>query len=249
MLGFWGRMRQAAFDMVLPASCLNCDAAVTGEAQFCIDCFKRVHLISSSCCKRCGVGLHQISPWGVILYCKRCGEHPPAWRQARAALSYDGHSRRSILALKHSDRPELAHPLGVLMARAGADLLREADLLVPVPVHTARLRARRYNQAVLLARTVGRISAVAVTVDALVRVRPTQPLGELSAAQRARAVAGVFAVRRGRAELLAGRRVVLIDDVLTSGATATGCTEVLLAAGVARVDVLVAARVPDPWQR
>jgi predicted amidophosphoribosyltransferase len=120
---------------------------------------------------------------------------------------------------------------------------------VPVPLHPARLRARRYNQAGLLARAVGRASGVAVLLDALVRIRPTQPLGEMSAEQRAQAVEGVFAIRRGRSVMLSGKRIVLVDDVLTSGATATGCTQALLAAGAQSVDVLVAARVPDPRRR
>jgi len=135
------------------------------------------------------------------------------------------------------------------MARAGAALLRQAGLLVPVPLHRRRLMARRYNQAALLARALAGLSGVPSVPDALRRVRSTVPLGGLGAEARSMEVAGVFAVRARRAPLLAGRRVVLIDDVLTSGATCAGCTEVLLDAGAAAVDVLVAARVPDPRLR
>jgi ComF family protein len=222
---------------------------VLEPGQFCIACFAATQMISATACRYCSEPFLHASPWGMSQACPRCAAYPPVWRQARAVMRYDGQSKRVILALKHSDRPELAHGLGVMMARAGADLLREADLLVPVPLHPARLRARRYNQAGLLARTVGRVSGVSVLLDALVRVRPTLPLGEMSAEQRARAVAGVFAIRRGRSVMLAGKRIVLVDDVLTSGATATGCTQALLSAGAERVDVLVAARVPDPRQR
>jgi len=132
------------------------------------------------------------------------------------------------------------------MARAGAALLREADLLVPVPLHRARLFRRRYNQAALLAKAVGRIAERPCLPDALVRVRATASLGEKSAAERAAEVAGAFAVRPSRAARLLDKRVLLVDDVVTSGATANVCAEVLLAAGVSSVDVLAAARVPDP---
>jgi len=132
------------------------------------------------------------------------------------------------------------------MARAGAALLRRAELLVPVPLHRGRLFHRRYNQAALLAQALSRISGRSAVVDALVRVRPTVPLGDFSPGERAATVAGAFAVRPRRAADLAGKRVLLIDDVMTSGATANACAAVLLAAGAAAVDVLVAARVPDP---
>lgn len=161
-------------------------------------------------------------------------------------MLYDERSRRIILPLKHADRPELATALGGLMARAGAALLDEADLLVPVPLHPARLRARRYNQAALLAQAIGRRRGIPVAVDALVRLIATPPLGELSALRRAEVTADAFALRRGRGHRISGRCVVLIDDVLTSGATSGACTRTLLAAGATQVDVLVAARVPDP---
>jgi predicted amidophosphoribosyltransferase len=111
------------------------------------------------------------------------------------------------------------------------------------------LRARGYNQSVLLAHAVGQRSGVKLVRDALVRLRPTQSLGELSADQRKALISGVVALRKGRGDAVRGQHVVLVDDVLTSGATASGCTRALLAAGARRVDVLVAARVPDPRLR
>jgi ComF family protein len=132
------------------------------------------------------------------------------------------------------------------MARAGAALLRDSDLLVPVPLHRRRLIQRRYNQAGLLARAVGRLAHKPALPDALRRTRVTRSLGELSAEERARVVDNAFEVRPNRAARVAGQRVLLIDDVLTSGATCGACTRALLAAGATAVDVLVAARVPDP---
>ena len=127
-------------------------------------------------------------------------------------------------------------------------MLREADVLVPVPLHRRRLFVRRYNQAALLAQALGSMTGRPVLVDALARVTATQNLDGKTAAERRDEVATAFAVRSRRVDQLEGRRVLLIDDVMTSGATAGACSESLLAAGAAAVDVLVAARVPDPWQ-
>ena len=132
------------------------------------------------------------------------------------------------------------------MARAGAALLRDADVLVPVPLHRSRLFHRRYNQAALLAQAVARIAGRPCVPDALVRLRATESLGEKSAEERAAEVAGVFAPRRSRTASIVGKRVLLVDDVMTSGATANACASTLLAAGANSVDVLAAARVPDP---
>jgi predicted amidophosphoribosyltransferase len=151
-----------------------------------------------------------------------------------------------ILPFKHADRPELAARLAPFLLRAGAVLLDRTELLVPVPLHRRRLFARRYNQAAVLALALGRRARRPVLVDALARLRPTAPLGGKSAAERAAALEGAFAVRPRRVAALAGRCVLLIDDVLTSGATANACTLALLAAGARQVDVLAAARVADP---
>jgi predicted amidophosphoribosyltransferase len=166
--------------------------------------------------------------------------------RARAALRYDAQGRQLILPLKHADRPELAAMLAPHMVRAGAALLRAADLLAPVPLHRLRLFHRRYNQAALLAAAIARIAGVPALLDVLVRPRATDSLGEKSPAERAAVVHDAFALRPARAGLLAGRSVVLIDDVMTSGATANACAATLLAGGARSVDVLVAARVPDP---
>ena len=178
--------------------------------------------------------------------CPTCRQAPPAFERARAALRYDGQARRLLLPFKHADRTENARALVPQMARAGAALLRQADVLVPVPLHRRRLFQRRYNQAALLAHGLARAARKPVLPDALVRVRATASLGDKSAAERAVEVSGAFAVRPSRVRRLSGRRVLLIDDVMTSGATANACAVALLAAGAAAVDVLVAARVPDP---
>jgi len=147
-----------------------------------------------------------------------------------------------ILPFKYGDRTDLCRGLARLMARAGAKLLERAEVIAPVPLHVRRLRQRRYNQAALLAAELSRIAGKPVMQDALARVRETMPLGRLAAAARRAALAGTISVRRD----VAGLAVLLVDDVMTSGATADACAAALRAAGARRVDVLVAARVPDP---
>jgi ComF family protein len=240
---------RAALDLLLPPTCLTCDAEVDAPGRFCPDCFRRTGFVTEPCCCRCGVPFAHASQGGPEKLCPACRDHLPPWGRARAALRYDAQARRIVLPLKYADRTEFASALAPLMARAGAALLRDAEVLVPVPLHRRRLIARRYNQAALLAHAVGRLGGKPVLADALRRTRVTVPLGDLSAEQRARVVDGAFAVRARRQEKISGRRVLLIDDVLTSGATCAACTRVLLAAGAAAVEVLVAARVPDPRLR
>jgi len=241
--GRWGLgAARTVLDTLLPAHCLTCEALVEGPGQFCPDCFRTASFITAPLCLSCGVPFVH-APHGTMV-CDACAIDPPPWGEARAALAYDAQSRRLVLGFKHGDRTELAAALARMMARAGAALLGRAEVLVPVPLHRRRLLARRFNQSALLARALGRLSGVPVAADALRRVRATAPLGELSAGARARMLDGAIAVRRPAG--VAGRHVLLVDDVLTSGATARACTAALLAAGAAGVDVLVAARVRSP---
>ncbi len=240
---------RAALDALLPPQCLTCDQPVGRPGQFCAACFRLTGFIGAPCCERCATpalfaGRLGRDPAGRLA-CADCLAAPPPWARARAALRYDEQARRLILPFKHGDHVELARPLARMMARAGAPLLREADLIVPVPLHRRRLRARRYNQSALLAASLARAAGRPAALDALVRLRATPSLGPLGRAARAEAVAGAFAVRDRRRAGLVGARVLLVDDVLTSGATAAACAEALLAAGCRAVDLLVAARVPD----
>jgi ComF family protein len=240
------RAARALFDVLLPPRCALCGADVDRQGLLCPDCFRQTGFISEPFCVRCGVPFGSAAVGGAESLCSACRTAPPVFNRARAALRYDAQGRRLILPFKHGDRSELTAVLAPHMARAGAALLETADVLVPVPLHRSRLFHRRYNQAALLAKALGRITGRAWVLDALRRVRRTASLGERSAAERAAEVADAFAVHPRRARLVLGRRVLLIDDVMTSGATGNACASALLAAGATSVDVLVAARVPDP---
>ena len=232
-----------ALNALLPPHCLTCEAAVEAPGRLCFACYRVTGFVTEPCCRRCGRPFGHAGQGGRTMECGQCAAEPPPWRQARAALRYDEQARRIILPLKYGDRVEAAAALATHMARAGAALLQDADLLVPVPLHRHRLIKRRYNQAALLARALGRLAGCAVLPDAICRIRVTEALAGKTRQERAATVTGAFALRRERAGGIAGRRVVLVDDVLTTGATAGACTQVLLAGGAAHVDLLVGARV------
>jgi ComF family protein len=233
-----------ALDLVLPPSCAVCGCEVDRVGAVCPSCFLRLHVIGAPRCDQCGVPLAAATHLGADARCVACELRPPPWSKARAAYVYDDGSRDLILSLKYADRTQNAMVLARQMARAGRDILETADWLVPVPVHWRRLLERKYNQAALLARAVAKLSGTAVLVDALARPHATSRLAGFSAAERAREMENAIRVRPSRAANLTGRHVVLVDDILTTGATAAACTSVLLAAGAASVSLLAAARTP-----
>lgn len=245
------RVSVRLLDALLPPRCLACEADVAEQGTLCAACFAALSPVTAPFCERCGVPFAHAgqaparSASGGLL-CTVCEGRNPAFRTARAALRYGDGAKRLILPFKHGDRTDLTWPLARQMARAGAPLLARAEIIVPVPAHWRRLLRRRYDQAALLARALGAIAGRPVVPDLLRRQRATPPLGDRRAMERALAVEGAFAVSRRGAARLAGRQVLLVDDVMTSGATADACAMALLAGGAAAVDVLAVARVPDP---
>lgn len=237
-------LRSAALalaDTIYPPRCIACTEATDAAHGLCPTCWRDTHFIAGGACMRCGVPL--VGAGGTDAVCDRCLNHPPPWDRGVAATVYGGAARRAILAFKHGDRLDLARPLAGWMAVAGRELLAGSDLIVPVPLHWRRLVARRYNQSAELARRLGRSAGRPVLVDLLRRTRRTVPQEHMDFAARRANQSGAFVVTPKRRAVVAGRAVLLVDDVLTSGATLATCADCLLAAGAARVDVLVLARV------
>src|SRR5882672_9014347 len=241
----FAHLPKLALDIALPTLCASCREPVDGEGV-CAGCWARLSFIAPPFCPKLGIPF--VYDPGPGLLSMEAISDPPAYQRARAAVRYDDVARTLVHALKYHDRTDLAPAMGRWMARAGRELLEEADVLVPVPLHWRRGWSRRYNQSGALARVIARQTGVKVAADALRRVRPTQQQIGLSRSQRASNVQGAFKVAAERAAEIQGRRVILIDDVLTSGATTDACARALLRAKAASVDVLVFARVVDTYK-
>lgn len=171
---------------------------------------------------------------------------PPDWQQARAVAAFGPLSRELVHALKYRDRLDAATLMGRMMAAAGAALLHEADVIVPVPLYRTRLWRRRFNQSAALAQVIARASGIPVDCGLLRRVRATRAQVGLEARERRRNVRGAFAAAPGAGERIAGRRVVLVDDVVTTGATANACARAMVEAGARQVDLVAFALVCGP---
>ena len=232
------RLAGFALDLLLPPRCLKCGGEVAATGTLCPACWRAITFLGAPCCACCGTPFAFAMGEGAL--CGACTRNHPPYRQARAVMRYDEASRGLILAFKHGDRLHGAPAFGAWMLRAGAELLAEADLLVPVPLHWTRLFQRRYNQAALLAHAIRSAGGPPVGADWLLRRRRTPSQGRLNPQSRERNVQGAFALRRGRD--VRGRRIVLVDDVLTTGATVGECARLLRRHGAGRVDVLTLAR-------
>jgi ComF family protein len=240
--GAWSHAARLALDIALPTLCVACREPVSGEGV-CAACWAKLSFIAQPYCPRLGIPF--VYDPGPELLSMEAIANPPAYQRARAAVRYDDVARTLVHALKYQDRTDLAPAMGRWMARAGRELLEGADALVPVPLHWRRGWSRRYNQSGALARVIERQTGVKLASEALRRVRPTQQQIGLSRSERASNVQGAFKVASDRKADIAGRRLVLVDDVLTSGATVDACARALLRAKAASVDVLVFARVVD----
>jgi ComF family protein len=232
---------RALIDVVYPPTCLACHASTAEPRALCAACWAKFRLIERPYCERLGTPFDIDS--GAGLLSPAAVSDPPAYERARAVARYDELARVLARRLKYGDRLDLAATLGAWMARAGAELLRDADVIVPVPLHRRRLISRRFNQAALLADAVGRNSAVKVDPFLLARRRHTKSQVGLSRAERLTNLSGAFLVPEEAKAKISGLRVLLVDDVLTTGSTANLAAKALLRAGAIAVDVLVFARV------
>lgn len=226
--------------IVYPPSCIACRRA-TAEAQgLCPACWREMGFISRPYCERLGtpfpvdIGAALLSPAAMA--------DPPVFARARAVCRHGGTARELVHRLKYGDRTELAASMGRMMALAGRELLADAEVIVPVPLHRSRLWRRRFNQAAALAGAVGRIVGLPVEMHALLRARRTEPQVGLTRDQRRLNLQGAFAIGPAAPATVEGRRVLLIDDVLTTGSTANAAARALLRAGATAVDVLTFSR-------
>ena len=235
---------RALLDAALPPLCLGCGEIVGETGSLCTTCWAGFVFIAPPHCARCGDPFS--ADVGESALCGSCLARPPRYRRARAVVAYDQRSRRLVLPLKHGDRTDMARAYGRWMARSGAEMFGDADLVAPVPLHWRRLLTRRYNQSALLARAVAREAGRVLVPDLLSRVRWTGSQAGLRARERRRNVRRAFAVTPRWMARVKGAGVVLVDDVLTTGATVDACTRVLLAAGARHVDILTLARVVRP---
>lgn len=238
-------------DVMLPPLCLACEIRILGHDALCPSCWRRIDFIRQPLCDRLGLPL----PYGSVP--DECGDaqplvsalaiaDPPVYERARAVARFEGLMRDLVHDLKYQDNPNCRRLFGRWLGDAGRDVLAGADAIVPVPLGRFRLVARRFNQAQILAHAVSHQCNVPVWTFALRRSRATARQVGLSRAQRRRNVAGAFTVPTRAAHRLTGRNIVLIDDVITTGATVSAAAKALKRAGANRVDVLCLALVCDP---
>jgi len=236
----FGAVRGAVLDAVLPQLCLACSEPIATPG-LCAGCWLRIAWIAAPICMCCGTPLEIASE--TARRCVPCTGTNPVLTRMRAALRYDEQSRSLVLGFKHADRLHAAPSFARWLAAAGEELLVDTDLVIPVPLHWTRLAWRRYNQSAILARLVARAAGLPFLADMLVRRRRTPSQGELGRTARQQNVSGAFALARRHRARVAGKRILLVDDVLTTGATLEACARTLLRAGAQQVDALTLARV------
>lgn len=236
------RVTRSFLDYLFPPLCLVCRSEVGAAGGLCARCWAGIRFVEGAHCIGCGAPFDIPVPRGTR--CAACHADPPAFDQARAVMRYDDASKALLLAFKHADRLDLTPTLARWLERAGQELVSEADMIVPVPLHPRRLWSRRYNQAAELARALAARCRKPYEPLLLIRTRATHSQGTMpSAKARNRNVAGAFAVSTRRQPDLAGKSVLLVDDVLTTGATLNSCATTLKRAGAARVAAIALARV------
>jgi ComF family protein len=241
----WKRTRDVALNLLFPPLCMVCREQVGMAGSLCAACWQKIGFLDGPCCESCGLPF-EFDP-GAGTLCAACQARAPAFDKARAVMRYDEASKAPILALKHADRLDHVPGFARWLMRSGGALLNEADVIIPVPLHGRRLWTRRYNQAAELTRALARLSGKPAQNRVLLRARPTPSQGEMPSAQaRRRNVQGVFAIEAKSRPLVYGKIVLLIDDVLTTGATVEACARALKRAGARKVHVLALARVVRP---
>lgn len=233
---------QAAFNLLFPHQCVSCSTLLE-DAGLCPSCWGDVAFLDHRVCDGCGVPLmgDDVRPGDL---CDACIARPRPWDQARSAVLYEGQARRIVMRFKHGDRPDIATPLAKWMAQAAQPMVTPDMVVAPVPLHWMRMMSRGFNQAALLSKPLAQSLGLTHLPDLLQRSRATRQLKQAKREERFTEVAGSIGLHPKRANQIKGREVLLVDDVMTSGATLETCTQVCLAAGAQRVCVITLARAP-----
>lgn len=233
---------QAVIEAVYPPQCITCSALVTTDFGLCGDCWRETPFISGLVCRLCGTPVPGEGDEATAV-CDDCLRIARPWDAARAAMLYRDNARRMVLALKHGDRMDLARPAGQWLARAARPMIRPDSVVVPVPLHWWRMLRRTYNQSALLSAALARVAGLPHCPDALIRQRNTGSQEGRDRDARFANLSGAFRVHPRRRAMVEGRDILLVDDVMTSGATFAAATEALLAAGARTVCAVALARV------
>ncbi len=233
---------QSVIRAIYPPQCVGCEAAVESDHGLCADCWRETQFIQGTVCNSCGTPLLGEGD-ADDLQCDDCMTIARPWIKGRAAIVYKDKGRRLVLALKHGDRTDLAIPAARWMVQRAGDILADDPVVVPVPLHWSRLLKRRYNQAALLSAQIAKLTGVTHCADALLRPVKTKPLDGHTRDARFAALSAAITDNPRRAVLLKGRKVVLVDDVMTSGATLAAASEAALSVGAGQVCILTLARV------
>ncbi|WP_417806408.1 ComF family protein [Thioclava sp.] len=231
-----------ALHAVFPPRCIACGEEVGSDFGLCLTCWEQTSFASGTACDACGVPLPGDDPTEAV-FCDDCLTHSRPWTRGRTAMMYSGVGRDLVLAFKHADRLDLVRPMAGWMAQAARPLITPETLITAIPLHRWRLLKRRYNQSALLAQTIARITGREGCVDLLLRTRNTPSQKGHDRNARLANLADAITVNPARADQIAGRNVLIVDDVMTSGATLGAATQAAMQAGAARVDVVTLARV------
>jgi len=234
---------QKSVNLVLPPQCLSCRARLADQG-FCASCWYELGFIEAPLCDRLGIPFDYDPGPGIVSAAALA--HPPSYARARAVVRFDGVARKLVHRFKYKDGLDAAPLLGAMMKRSGRELIEGSDIVIPVPLYRTRMWQRRYNQAAVLALEIARQSKLVYEPQLLDRVRKTKAQVGLTAKQRRRNVSGAFGINESAFEQLGGKRVLLIDDVITTGATVEACSRALLSGGAEVVNVLAFARIVDP---
>ncbi len=228
--------------MIYPARCLSCGSVVDGDFGLCGPCWRDTAFIGGTICDACGVPLPGVEDVDTP-HCDACLQTPRPWKCGRAAMLYRDTGRKLVLALKHGDRQEIAHPAGLWLLAAAKGIMTQNTLIAPVPLHWQRMIKRRYNQSALLAKSLSAQADRPMCPDLLQRFRRTRSLDGLGREERKSVMENAIRVHPRRRHRLIGRPILLVDDVMTSGATLAACTRACLEAGSGPVCVVTLARV------